>query len=245
MTTAPAAHSPHGHIEGFGRWPEGVEPLVPIHGYPNTWTHTPAQPLIRRPRTRTEATGPLALWRKLPCDESNLAEAVPGRPAIGQLMRVSGRILDEDAKPLGGAVVELWQANAAGRYYHPIDQREAPLNPNFVGSGRVRTDGEGCYSFFTIKPGAYPVPVKDTWWRPPHVHFSVLGPSSLSRLVTQIYFPGDPMNDWDRILNSIPDVTARSRLLAQQLPPAEVGDGWLGFTFDIVLRGRHATPVAP
>ena len=144
-----------------------------------------------------------------------------------------------------GTIVELWQANAAGRYYNPLDQRDAPLDPNFVGNGRVRTDEEGRYAFFTIKPGAYPVPVKDTWWRPPHIHFSVLGPSSLSRLVTQMYFAGDPLNALDRILNSVPDAAARERLIARHLPPAEVGDGWLGFTHDIVLRGRHATPATP
>ncbi|WP_052401324.1 hypothetical protein [Muricoccus aerilatus] len=229
----------------FDPFPPGIEPEVPVPGYPNTWTHTPAQPLLRRPVTRTEVTGPMDLWRKLPCDESNLAVLAPGRIAMGQLTYMSGRILDEDGKPVRGAVVELWQANAAGRYFHPIDQRDAPLDPNFIGKGRVRTDEEGRYAFFTIKPGAYPVPVKDTWWRPPHVHFSVLGPSSLSRLVTQMYFPGDPMNEWDRILNSLPDPAARGRLIARQTHPAEVGDGWIAFTHDIVLRGRHATPEAP
>jgi protocatechuate 3,4-dioxygenase beta subunit len=229
----------------FEAWPAGIEPDVPVPGYPNTWLYTPAQALVRRPATRTEATGPLDLQRKLPCGDANLAQLAPGRIAIGQLMHIAGRILDEDGRPVRGAVVELWQANAAGRYFHPIDQRAAPLDPNFIGNGRVQTDEEGRYAFFTIKPGAYPVPVKETWWRPPHLHFSVLGPSSLSRLVTQMYFRGDPLNALDRILNSIPDATARERLIARDLPPAEVGDEWLGFTHDIVLRGRHATPVTP
>jgi protocatechuate 3,4-dioxygenase beta subunit len=229
----------------FEPWPDGVEPRVPIEGYPNTWTHTPARAPFRRPVTRTEATGPLGLWRKLPCGDSNLAVAVPGRVAQGQLIHIAGRVLDEDGRPVRGAVVELWQANAAGRYRHKLDQRDAPLDPNFIGNGRMRTDEEGGFAFFTIKPGAYPVLVKDTWWRPPHVHFSVLGPSTLSRLVTQMYFPGDPLNEWDRILNSVPDPAARARLVARQLPPAEVGDGWLGFRHDIVLRGRYATPKAP
>jgi len=229
----------------FDPWPKGIEPDVPVPGYPNTWTHTPAQPLLRRAPGRTEVTGPRALQRKLPCGEANLAEPIPGRPAIGQLMHLSGRILDEDGRPVRGAVVELWQANAAGRYYHTIDQRAAPLDPNFVGNGRLLTDEEGRYAFFTIKPGAYPVPVKETWWRPPHVHFSVLGPASLSRLVTQMYFAGDPLNAHDRILNAVPDAAARARLIARDLPPWEVGDHWLGFTHDIVLRGRHATPATP
>lgn len=229
----------------FDPWPQGVQPDVPIQGYPNTWTHTPSQPLLRRPATRTEATGPLRLDRKLTCGEANLAEPEPGRHAIGQLMHLAGRVLDEDGRPVRGAVVELWQANASGRYFNPIDQRAVPLDPNFVGNGRVRTDKEGRYAFFTIKPGAYPVPVKDTWWRPPHVHFSVIGPSSISRLVTQMYFAGDPLNALDRILQCVPDEAARNRLIARDLPPAEVGDQWLGFVFDIVLRGRNATPSAP
>jgi protocatechuate 3,4-dioxygenase beta subunit len=228
----------------FGPWPAGIEPVVPVPLYPNTWTHTPAQPLVRRPAGRAEATFPQALHRKLPCGDANLAQVAPGRLAIGQLIHVSGRILDEDARPVRGAVVELWQANAAGRYFHPIDQRAAPLDPNFVGNGRVLTDEDGRYAFFTIKPGAYPVPVKDTWWRPPHLHFSVLGPSSLSRLVTQMYFAGDPLNPRDRILMSIPDEAARARMIARDLPPEEVGSDWLGYAHDIVLRGRHATPPA-
>ena len=228
----------------YDPWPEGVQPEVPIEGYTNTWTHTPAQAPYRRPVTRTEATGPAELWRKLHCGDSNLAVSPSGKLAQGALIQVSGRILDEDGRPIRDAIVELWQANAAGRYTHSLDKREAPLDPNFLGHGRVRSDENGLYSFLTIKPGAYPVPVKDTWWRPPHIHFSVLGPSTLSRLVTQMYFPGDPLNDWDRILHSIPDPAARDRLVARQLHPADVGVDHLGFHHDIVLRGRNATPEA-
>ena len=229
----------------FDPWPPGIAPQVPVEGYPNTWTHTPVQPALRRPATRSEVTGPLDLARKLPCGDDNLALQGPSRVAIGQLIHVGGRVLDEDGRPVRGAVVELWQANAAGRYFHPIDTRDAPLDPNFIGNGRVLTDDGGRYGFFTIKPGAYPVPVADTWWRPPHVHFSVLGPASLARLVTQMYFPGDPLNPLDRILMSVPDAAARDRLVARQRPPAEVGSGWLGFGHDIVLRGRAATPAMP
>lgn len=228
----------------YDPWPEGVQPEVPIEGYTNTWTHTPSQPLYPRPVTRTEATGPAELWRKLHCGDHNLALGPTGKLAQGALMRLTGRILDEDGRPVPNAIVELWQANAAGRYAHALDQRDAPLDPNFLGHGRVRSDETGAYSFVTIKPGAYPVPVKDTWWRPPHIHFSVLGPSTLSRLVTQMYFPGDPLNEWDRILHSVPDPAARDRLVARQLHPAEVGVEYLGFHHDIVLRGRNATPEA-
>ena len=229
----------------FDPWPPGIEPDVPVVGYPNTWTYTPSQPLLRRVATRTEVTGPLDLSGKLPCGDDNLAVLAPGRMALGQLIHIAGRILDEDGRPVRGAVVELWQANAAGRYFHPIDTRDAPLDPDFVGNGRILSDDQGRYGFFTIRPGAYPVPVPETWWRPPHVHFSVLGPSSLSRLVTQMYFPGDPLNPIDRILMSVPDAAARDRLVARLVPPAEVGLGWLGYTFDIVLRGRAATPSLP
>ncbi|CAN1498383.1 PcaH Protocatechuate 3,4-dioxygenase beta subunit [Rhabdaerophilaceae bacterium] len=228
----------------FRPWPEGVQPAVPIEGYPNTWTFTPARAAFPRPQTLTEATGPVELWRKLPCGDNNLAVLVPGRMALGQFMRVSGRILAEDSRPIPGAIVELWQANAAGRYAHSHDDSKAPVDPDFLGHGRVFSDEDGRYTFFTIKPGAYPVPVKDAWWRPPHVHFSVVGPSSLSRLVTQMYFPGDPLNEWDRILNSIQNPAARARLVARQIHPSEAGDVFLAYYFDIVLRGALATPEA-
>ncbi|MDB5373677.1 MAG: Protocatechuate 3,4-dioxygenase beta subunit [Belnapia sp.] len=226
-------------------WPPGIEPAVPIPGYANTYTHWPAQPLLRRPAGRTERSGPLDLGRKLPCGDDNLAVPGPGRLAMGQLIHIGGRVLDEDGRPVRGAVVELWQANAAGRYRHAADTRDAPLDPDFIGNGRALTDAEGRYGFFTIKPGAYPVPVAETWWRPPHLHFSVLGPASAGRLVTQMYFPGDPLNALDRILMSVPDAAARDRLVARLIPPAEVGPGWLGFAHDLVLRGRSATPALP
>ena len=229
----------------FAPWPAGIEPAVPIEGYPNTFTNTPAAPPVIRPLTRTERTAPRDLHLKLPCGDGNLAVVGPGRMAQGQLIHIAGRVLEEDGRGIAHAVVELWQANAGGRYRHPIDTRDAPLDPDFVGNGRVLTDAHGHYAFFTIKPGAYPVPVPATWWRPPHVHFSVLGPATLSRLVTQMYFPGDPLNGYDRILQSVPDAAARDRLVARMLPPVEAGPGWLGFHHDIVLRGRLATPVLP
>ena len=232
-------------IDRIPPWPAGIEPRVPTEGYAGTFTHTPALAPIRRPPGRTELTAPRDLGTKLPCGDDNLAVLAPGRMALGQYIHIAGRILDEDARPVPHAVVELWQANAAGRYFHPNDTRDAPLDPDFIGNGRIRTDAEGRFGFFTITPGAYPVPSKNNWWRPPHVHFSVLGPASLSRLVTQMYFPGDPMNEYDHILNSVPDPAARARLVARHLPPHEVGLGWLGFRHDIVLRGRAATPEQP
>ncbi|MGG5885978.1 protocatechuate 3,4-dioxygenase subunit beta [Falsiroseomonas sp. HC035] len=219
-----------------------TQPVVPVEGYPNTIRRNPARAAFRRPLTRTELTGPLDLSAKLRPGDDNLAVLEPGRPAQGQLIHVGGRVLDEDGRPVAGAIVELWQANAGGRYFHPIDQRDAPLDPNFIGNGRTCSDDEGRYGFFTIKPGAYPVPDSGRWWRPPHIHISVLGPGSLMRLVTQMYFPGDPLNAIDRILNSVPDAGARARCIAGALRPTEVAGDWLGYTHDLVLRGRHATP---
>jgi protocatechuate 3,4-dioxygenase beta subunit len=219
-----------------------TQPVVPIEGYPNTIRRNPARAAFRRPLTRTELTGPLDLAPKLRPGDDNLAVLGPGRMAQGQLIRVGGRVLDEDGRPVAGAIVELWQANAGGRYFHPIDQRDAPLDPDFIGNGRTRSDAEGRYGFFTIKPGTYPVPDSGRWWRPPHIHISVLGPASLMRLVTQMYFPGDPLNPLDRILNSVPDAAARARCIAGAVPPSEVAGDWLGYTHDLVLRGRHATP---
>ena len=239
MTRAPVP-------DRFDPYPEATNPRVPIEGYRNTVTRNPLRAPFARPYTRTELTGPLDLGGKLqPTGDVNLACPVPGRMAQGQLIHVSGRVMDEDGRPVSGAVVELWQANAAGRYDHPLDRRDAPLDPNFIGNGRTRTDETGRYAFFTIKPGAYPVPDSGQWWRPPHIHFSVLGPSSLSRLVTQMYFPGEWLNAHDRLIHSIADPAARTRLVANPVPTTEIAGEWLGFQHSLVLRGRHATPPLP
>jgi protocatechuate 3,4-dioxygenase, beta subunit len=228
----------------FAPYDDATQPRVPVEGYPNTIRRSPTRPAIRRPFTRTEITGPLDLAPKLKPGDINLA-VVEGKPALGSLIHVEGRVLDEDGRPVRGAIVEMWQANASGRYFHPNDQRDAPLDPNFIGNGRCRTDEDGRYAFFTIKPGAYPVPNSGRWWRPPHIHVSVLGPGSLSRLVTQMYFAGDPLNAFDRLLLAIPDKGAQDRLLCTQRAPHDVPGEWLGFDFDMVLRGRHATPPLP
>jgi len=214
-----------------------------IHGYPRSFTRTPAQPLIQRPLTLSELTGPTGLERKLEVGDGDLSRSVPGGPrAMGQFIRVFGRVTDEDGSPIAGAVIELWQANAAGKYIHELDRHEAPVDPNFTGLGRLVTDEDGIYKFLSIKPGAYPVMESDWWWRPPHIHFSIFGPSWMNRFVTQIFFPGEPLNQTDLLLNGVIDEEARQRLIFQAQPTTVGSVNALGFQRDFVLRGRHRTP---
>jgi protocatechuate 3,4-dioxygenase beta subunit len=166
-------------------------------------------------------------------------EAAP----LGERIVVSGRVLDEEGRPVPETLVEIWQANACGRYVHPLDQHDAPLDPNFTGTGRVMTDANGLYRFVTIRPGAYPWRNHPNAWRPAHIHFSLFGPAFVTRLVTQMYFPGDPLIPLDPILNGVPDAAARRRLVSSFDLETTVPEWALGYRFDIVLRGRAATPM--
>jgi len=216
------------------------QPDLRTDKYMRTRITAPAQPLIPLPRTVTEASGPAfgkADAGDLGVDLSN------GNKVIGSLMVVEGRVMDEDGRPLADAMVELWQANAAGKYPHEVDQRSAPQDPHFTGAGRMLTDAEGVYRFTTIKSGAYPVPNTGNWWRPPHIHFSLYGHAFASRLVTQMFFPGDPLNESDGILQAVPDLAARNRLIAVPDQRAGIPEQALGYRFDIVLRGRAETPM--
>ncbi|HVB49941.1 MAG TPA: protocatechuate 3,4-dioxygenase subunit beta [Burkholderiales bacterium] len=220
---------------------ERAQPLRVVPGYPETARRNPAQPLVRRAPTLSELTGPLEPAGRL----GLLGADVAGhgeRRAIGQLMHLRLRVLDQDGSPVRGALVEIWQANAAGRYIHPNDDDHAPVDPNFYGAARVLTGADGTLDLRTVKPGAYPVPNSGGWWRPPHIHFSLFGKIWLSRLVTQMYFPGEPLNGQDRIFNAPPSVEARERLVARLLPPSEGPAEALVFEHQIVLRGRRATP---
>ncbi len=156
-----------------------------------------------------------------------------------------GRVLDEEARPVPGTLVELWQCNAAGRYRHPVDQHDAPLDPNFDGVGQVITNARGEYRFVTIKPGAYPWRNGPNSWRPAHIHFGVFGPAFATRLITQMYFPGDPLLLLDAIFLSVADEGARNRLVSSYAPEIGEPEWALGYRFDIVLRGREATPFEP
>lgn len=226
---------------GFPPLKEEDHPPLDWPRYASSRVRAPLRPPHQLERTLTELTGPLLADLAVRPGENDLSRGAHG-VAIGQLMVLTGRVLDEDGRPVRDTLVELWQANAAGRYDHPNDRHDAPLDPNFQGHGRCVTDGDGRYSFVTIKPGAYPVPNTGNWWRPPHIHFSLFGPCFLTRLITQMYFPGEPLNDLDHILSGVPEA-ARGRLIAEADLGIGVPEVSLGFRFDLVLRGRHATPL--
>jgi protocatechuate 3,4-dioxygenase beta subunit len=198
-------------------------------------------PLVLLPKTLTERTGPV-FGHGLICERDNDLTAQHAGDPIGERILVHGRVLDEDGRPVRGALVEVWQANAAGRYKHKVDTHDAPLDPNFSGTGRMLTDEDGYYSFKTIKPGAYPWGNHHNAWRPAHIHFSLFGAGILSRLVTQMYFPGDPLQPLDPIFNSIPDEEARQRLVSRfDIDRSEAGY-LLAYAWDVVLRGKSDTP---
>jgi protocatechuate 3,4-dioxygenase beta subunit len=219
-----------------------IHPPHLFEGYRSTVLRAPSQPLVPLTGTLSEHHGPV--FPPAPEGEADLTRngRVNGEP-LGERIIVTGRVLDEDARPVANTLVELWQANASGRYIHQADRHDAPLDPNFLGAGRCVTDAEGRYRFLTIKPGAYPWRNHPNAWRPQHIHFSLFGPAFATRLVTQMYFPGDPLHTLDPMFNSIPDPAGRERLIAAfnlDLTEPEVA---LGYEFDIVLRGRLATPM--
>jgi protocatechuate 3,4-dioxygenase beta subunit len=174
--------------------------------------------------------------------DHDLTRQHDGEP-LGERIIVTGRVLERDGRPVRGALIEIWQANAAGRYRHAVDQHPAPLDPNFTGAGRTVTDDEGRYRFVTVKPGAYPWKNHENAWRPAHIHFSLFGRAFLSRLVTQMYFPGDPLFALDPIYQSIRDPKARERLVSEFDISATEAEWALGYRFDIVLRGPGETPL--
>jgi protocatechuate 3,4-dioxygenase beta subunit len=211
-----------------------------IPRYPRSFTRTPSQPLIERPLTLSERTGPTGLaekWHAGPLDLSGATRQGPR--ALGQLISVTGRVTNEDGSPLEGAVIEIWQANASGKYIHELDRFDAPLDPNFTGQGRLVTDAEGKFEFLSVKPGAYPVLESDWWWRPPHIHFSIFGRSWMDRYVTQIFFPGEPLNEADLLLNGVADREARERMIFKPADPVFDKRKALGFKLDFVLRGKR------
>ncbi|HJW59394.1 MAG TPA: protocatechuate 3,4-dioxygenase subunit beta [Actinomycetota bacterium] len=222
----------------------GDQPPYLHPAYLATRLRAPDRPLVPLPHTLTEVTGPLLGDGRVAEPDHDLTRQHAGEP-LGERIVVTGRLLDGDGRPLNGTLVEVWQANAAGRYRHEVDQHPAPLDPNFSGAGRCVTDASGRYRFVTVKPGAYPWRNHDNAWRPAHIHFSVFGRSFTQRLVTQMYFPGDPLLAHDPIYNSVPDPAARERLVARFDLAATQPEWALGYRFDVVVGGRAATPPDP
>jgi len=228
-------------VKASRRPPEGVHPLRDTPAYRSTELRHPKQPLVVMAHTLSELTGPVFGYGKIGPVDNDLTRQHAGDP-LGERIVVAGRVLDEDGRPVPHTLVEIWQTNAAGRYRHKIDTHPAPVDPNFTGAGRTVTDDEGRYRFVTIKPGAYPWHNHPNAWRPAHVHFSLFGPALASRLVTQMYFPGDPLLPLDPILGSIPDPRGRA-LLISSFDLATTEPEWaLGYRWDVVLRGHQATP---
>ncbi len=194
------------------------------------------------PQSLTEITGPAYGHEKVGALDHDLTRQFEGEP-LGERIIVHGRVLDGDGRPVRNSLVEIWQANAAGRYTHQGDGHPAPLDPNFGGAGRCLTDDEGRYRFVTIKPGAYPWGNHRNAWRPAHIHFSLFGPAFATRLITQMYFPGDPLFGQDPIFNSVRDPEARQRMISAFDLETTEPEWALAYRFDIVLRGRDATPM--
>jgi protocatechuate 3,4-dioxygenase, beta subunit len=222
----------------------GDQPPYLHPAYLATRLRAPDRPLVPLPHTLTEVTGPLLGDGRVAELDHDLTRQHAGEP-LGERIVVTGRLLDGDGRPVPGTLVEVWQANAAGRYRHEVDQHPAPLDPNFSGAGRCLTDASGSYRFVTVKPGAYPWRNHDNAWRPAHIHFSVFGRSFTQRLVTQMYFPGDPLLARDPIYHSVPDPAARDRLVARFDLAATQPEWALGYRFDVVVGGRAATPPDP
>jgi protocatechuate 3,4-dioxygenase, beta subunit len=221
----------------------GIQPPYLHEPYASTVLRAPRRPLVPLEPSLSELTGPVFDPDSVAAEDADLTR-VPGAAgeAIGQRIYVIGRVLEEEGRPVANALVEVWQANAAGRYFHKADQHEAPLDPNFTGGGRCMTNARGEYRFTTIHPGAYPWRNHPNAWRPSHIHFSLFGTSFISRLVTQMYFPGDPLLPLDPVLGGVPE-EGRPLLVARYDHDVTEPGVALGYRFDIVLRGRSQTPM--
>jgi protocatechuate 3,4-dioxygenase beta subunit len=220
-----------------------VHPPYLHEAYKSTVKRSPGKPLIPLPQTLSELTEPVYGTDDVqPIDNDLTRNSVKDGEPLGERIIVTGRLLDDLGKPIPHALIEIWQANAAGRYMHKVDQHDAPLDSNFRGSGRALTDENGVYRFTTIRPGAYPWGNHYNAWRPAHIHFSVFGVNFLQRLVTQMYFPGDPLLPLDPIYNGIPDEEARKNLISTYAHDVTQPVWALGFRFDIVVCGPRQTP---
>jgi protocatechuate 3,4-dioxygenase beta subunit len=232
-------------MSGEGRFRPRDRESHPPFGHPDyksSALRAPTRPLVPLAPTLSELTGPLFGRDGVgPLDHDLTRNGARNGEPLGERIVVAGRVRDGDGGAVAGALVEIWQANAAGRYVHAADRHPAPLDPNFFGGGRCVADGDGRYRFLTVKPGAYPWRNHRNAWRPAHIHFSLFGAGLPARLVTQMYFPGDPLLALDPIFLSVPAV-ARGRLVAAFSLDLTEPEFALGYAFDIVLRGREATP---
>jgi protocatechuate 3,4-dioxygenase beta subunit len=211
-----------------------VDPPLDYPDYRSTALRAPKRPLVPRPEGFRDLESPVYGHESMGSLDNDLTRQHDGEPQ-GERILVSGRVLEEDGRPVPNALVEIWQANAGGRYRHENDRHPAPLDPNFSGAGRTLTDADGRYEFVTIKPGAYPWKNHPNAWRPAHIHFSLFGRAFSSRLVTQMYFPGDPLFAFDPIFRSVPEA-ARERLIAGFELELTRSEWALGYRFDLVLR---------
>jgi protocatechuate 3,4-dioxygenase beta subunit len=228
-------------ITPYQRHEPGSQPPSLYESYRSTVRRAPAKPLIFLPHTLSEVTGPVYGRGDIEETDNDLTRQHADEPR-GERIIVTGRVLDSNGRPVPRTLIEIWQANSAGRYVHGNDLHPAPLDPNFTGAGRTLTDENGTYRFVTIKPGAYPWFNHYNAWRPAHIHFSVFGRAFITRLVTQMYFPGDPLFAFDPVYQSIPDEKARQRMICKFDLETTQPQWALGYKFDIVLRGPEATP---
>lgn len=219
-----------------------AEPPYLYPDYKGTRLRAPEEPLVILPRTPSEIRGPAYGRGRVGTLDHDLTRQHAGEP-LGERIIVYGQVQDGDGRPVRNSLIEVWQANAAGRYAHHKDRHPAPLDPNFSGAGRCLTDGDGFYRFVTVKPGAYPWGNHPNAWRPAHIHFSLFGPAFTTRLITQMYFPGDPLFFQDPIFQSVRDPEARGRLISAFDLSETVPEWALAYRFDITLAGRAATPM--
>ena len=234
-------HSSKGSGGAYRRPDPASQPKYLYEPYRSTIRRAPVRPLILLPHTLSERTGPVFGHDAISETDNDLTQQHSDEPQ-GERIIVAGRVIDDNGRPVPHSLIEIWQTNAAGRYRHAKDNHPAPLDPNFTGAGRTITDENGNYRFVTIKPGAYPWRNHHNAWRPAHIHFSLFGPAFATRLITQMYFPGDPLLALDPVLQSISDDRARQRLVARFDVDTTEPEWALGYRFDIVLRGREATP---
>ena len=228
-------------VPGFTSQGLVIDPPLLYPDYVGSRLRAPSQTFGLIPRGMTELTGPVFGASRVSETDADLTRQHAGEP-LGERIIVHGRVTNSDGRAIGRTLIEAWQANAGGRYAHEWDDHPAPLDPNFTGIGRCLTADDGSFRFVSIKPGAYPWRNHPNAWRPAHIHFSLFGQAFEQRLVTQMYFPGDPLLPYDPIYNSVPDAGGRDRLLAHLDPTNAIPEWALAYRFDIVLRGRAATP---